>query len=60
MEVQYKGQQIDNVLIDGNEFLVKNIRWLRKNINAEMIEGIDLLTNYAGFALAAEVKKELL
>jgi hypothetical protein len=35
----------------------KNIRWLRKNINAEMIEGIDLLTNYAGFALAAEVKK---
>jgi hypothetical protein len=37
--------------------LVKNIRWLRKNINAEMIEGIDLLTNYAGFALAAEVKK---
>jgi hypothetical protein len=25
-----------------------------------MIEGIDLLTNYAGFALVAEVKKELL
>jgi hypothetical protein len=24
-----------------------------QNINAEMIEGIDLLTNYAGFALAA-------
>jgi hypothetical protein len=23
-----------------------------QNINAEMIEGIDLLTNYSGFALA--------
>jgi hypothetical protein len=29
MEV-LQGQQIDNVLIDGNEFFVKNIRWLRK------------------------------
>jgi hypothetical protein len=30
MESAFTGQQIDNVLIDGNEFFGKNIRWLRK------------------------------
>jgi hypothetical protein len=52
--VQYKGQQIDNVLIDGNEFFGKKHQ-MATQINAEMIEGIDLLTNYAGFALAESV-----
>ena len=56
-KVLYKGQQIDNVLIDGNEFFGKKHQMATQNINAEMIEGIDLLTNYAGFALAAGGKK---
>jgi hypothetical protein len=46
-KVQYKGQQIDNVLIDGNEFFGNKHQMATQNINAEMIEGIDLLTNYA-------------
>jgi hypothetical protein len=50
-KVLYKGQQINNVLIDGNEFF-GNKHQATQNINAEMIEGIDLLTNYSGFALA--------
>jgi hypothetical protein len=50
-EVLYKGQQI-NVLIDGNEFFGNKHQMATQNINAEMIEGIDLLTNYSGFALA--------
>ncbi|MFT7251927.1 MAG: hypothetical protein ACI9FW_001680 [Flavobacterium sp.] len=51
-KVLYKGQQINNVLIDGNEFFGNKHQMATQNINAEMIEGIDLLTNYSGFALA--------
>jgi hypothetical protein len=43
-----KGQQINNVLIDGNEFFGNKHQMATQNINAEMIEGIDLLTNYSG------------
>jgi hypothetical protein len=50
-KVLYKGQQINNVLIDGNEFFGNKHQMATQNIN-EMIEGIDLLTNYSGFALA--------
>ena len=56
-KVLYKGQRIDNVLIDGNVFFGNKHQMATQNINAEMIEGIDLLTNYAGFALAAGGKK---
>jgi hypothetical protein len=38
------------MFIDGNEFFGNKHQ--TQNINAEMIEGIDLLTNYSGFALA--------
>jgi hypothetical protein len=56
-KVLYKGQQIDNVLIDGNEFFGKKHQMATQNINAEMIEGIDLLTNFGGFALASGGQK---
>jgi hypothetical protein len=36
---------------DGNEFFGNKHQMATQNIN-EMIEGIDLLTNYSGFALA--------
>jgi hypothetical protein len=35
-----------------NEFFGNKHQMATQNINAEMIEGIDLLTNYSGFALA--------
>ncbi|TDE05195.1 carboxypeptidase-like regulatory domain-containing protein [Flavobacterium sandaracinum] len=56
-KVLYKGQQIDNVLVNGNEFFGNKHQMATQNINADMIEGIDLLTNYAGFATASGGKK---
>lgn len=56
-KVLYKGQQIDNVLVDGNEFFGNKHQMATQNINAEMIEGIDLLTNFGGFATASGGKK---
>ena len=56
-KVLYKGQQIDNVLVDGNEFFGNKHQMATQNINADMIEGIDLLTNYSGFAKASGSKK---
>lgn len=56
-KVLYKGQQIDNVLVDGNEFFGNKHQMATQNITADMIEGIDLLTNYSGFAQASGGKK---
>lgn len=52
-KVSFKGQNIDNVLIDGNEFFGNKHQMATKNIDATMIEGIDLLTNYQGFSKLA-------
>jgi hypothetical protein len=49
-KVSFKGETIDNVLIDGNEFFGNKHQMATKNIDANMIEGIDLLTNYQGFS----------
>jgi hypothetical protein len=40
-------------LIDGNEFFGNKHQIATQNINADMIEGIDLYTNYSGFAIAS-------
>lgn len=56
-KVMYKGQRIDNVLIDGNEFFGNKHQMATQNIDANMIEGIDLLTSYSGFAIAGGGKK---
>ena len=52
-KVFYKGEKINNVLIDGNEFFGNKHQMATQNINADMIEGIDLYTNYSGFAIAS-------
>lgn len=49
-KVSFKGETIDNVLIDGNEFFGNKHQMATQNIDANMIEGIDLLTNYQGFS----------
>jgi hypothetical protein len=49
-KVSYKGQEIDNVLIDGNEFFNNKHQMATQNIDAKMVEGIDLLLNHSGFA----------
>jgi hypothetical protein len=49
-KVFFKGQQINNVLIDGNEFFGNKHQMATQNIDAKMVEGIDLLTNYQGFS----------
>ncbi len=49
-KVSFKGQNIDNVLIDGNEFFGNKHQMATQNIDATMVEGIDLLTNYQGFS----------
>jgi hypothetical protein len=49
-KVSFKGQTIDNVLIDGNEFFGKKHQMATQNIDATMVEGIDVLTNYQGFS----------
>ncbi len=56
-KVMYKGQRIDNVLIDGNEFFGNKHQMATQNIDANMIEGIDLLTSYSGFAIASGGRK---
>jgi hypothetical protein len=53
IKVFYKGEKINNVLIDGNEFFGNKHQIATQNINADMIEGIDLYTNYSGFAIAS-------
>ena len=55
-KVSYKGNLIDNVLIDGNEFFNNKHQMATQNIDAKMIEGIELLTNYEGFAKASKKK----
>ncbi len=49
-KVSYKGQEIDKVLIDGNEFFGNKHQMATQNIDANMVDGIDLLTNYQGFS----------
>lgn len=49
-KVLYRGSEIDKVLIDGNEFFNNKHQMATQNIDAKMIEGIDLLTNYKGFS----------
>ena len=49
-KVSFKGQQIDKVLIDGNEFFNNKHQMATQNIDAKMVDAIDLLTNYKGFS----------
>lgn len=56
-KVSYKGQDIDKVLIDGNEFFNNKHQMATQNIDANMVEGIDLLLKHSGFATATGAEK---
>lgn len=56
-KVSYKGQDIDKVLIDGNEFFNNKHQMATQNIDANMVEGIDLLLNHTGFSQASGAEK---
>jgi hypothetical protein len=58
-KVSYKGQEIDKVLIDGNEFFNNKHQMATQNIDANMVEGIDLLLNHSGFSQAAGGEKSI-
>lgn len=45
-KVTFKGKQLGQILIDGNEFFGKNQKIATQNISADMLEGIDLWENY--------------
>lgn len=45
-KIRYNGAIIDHLLFDGNEFLDNKHQIANDNITAEMIEKIELLTNY--------------
>ncbi|UUV22703.1 carboxypeptidase-like regulatory domain-containing protein [Paenimyroides aestuarii] len=45
-KIRYNGKIIDNLLFDGNEFFDRNHQIANDNITAEMIQKIELLTNY--------------
>jgi hypothetical protein len=49
-KVSYKGQQIGKVLIDGNDFFNNKHQMATQNIDAKMVDGIDLLLNHTGFS----------
>jgi hypothetical protein len=49
-KVSFKGKEIGNILIDGNEFFNNKHQLATQNIDADLIDGIDLLTNYSGFS----------
>ncbi len=49
-KVSFKGKPIDKVLIDGNEFFNDKHQMATQNIDAKMVDAIDLLTNYKGFS----------
>ncbi len=45
-KISYNGNNIGQVLIDGNEFFGGNHKMATQNISADMLEGIDLWQNY--------------
>ncbi|MGC4128357.1 MAG: hypothetical protein QM564_02095 [Bergeyella sp.] len=45
-KVSFKGKNIGQVLVEGNEFFGANHKMATQNISADMLEGIDLWQNY--------------
>ncbi|MBC8754768.1 TonB-dependent receptor [Kordia sp. YSTF-M3] len=48
-KLEFQGQKIDKVLIDGNDFFGKKHEMATENIPADAVAGIDLLTNHKDF-----------
>ncbi len=53
-KIRYGGMVIDHLLFDGNEFFDKNHQIANENITAEMIQKIELLTNYQNLSSIKE------
>lgn len=49
-KIRYNGKQINNLLIDGDEFFNDNHQLATENITSEMIEKIEFLKNYQKFS----------
>jgi hypothetical protein len=48
-KIQYQNKEIDKVTIDGNEFFGNKHQIATKNLPANAVEGIELLTNHQDF-----------
>ena len=55
-DVKVNGKVVDELLIDGKEFFGDNQKAATDNINAEMLEGIDLLNDYESFNPVKEIE----
>ncbi|CAM3667703.1 TonB-dependent receptor [Flavobacterium gelidilacus] len=49
-KIRYNGKQVNNLLIDGDEFFKDNHQLATENLTAEMIEKIEVLKNYQKFS----------
>jgi len=57
-KIEFQGQKIDKILIDGNEFFGKKHEMATENIPADAVAGIDLLTNFKDFDQLNTSKKD--
>lgn len=54
--IKSDGKKIDNLLVDGKPFFGNNHKIATDNLNAEMIDGVDLLSNYEKSDIIKEVE----
>jgi len=45
--VRHQGQKIDKILVDGNDFFGNKHQMSTQNLKANMIDGVDLISNYS-------------
>jgi len=45
--VRHQGQKIDKILVDGNDFFGNKHQMSTQNLKADMIDGVDLISNYS-------------
>lgn len=55
-KIKAEGKTIDNLLVDGKPFFGNNHKIATDNLNAKMVDGIDLLKNYEKFDAIKEIE----
>ena len=55
-KIMSQGKIIDNLMVNGKKMFGDNHKIATENINAEMLEGIDLLSNFENFAAIKEIE----
>ena len=55
-KIMSQGKVLDNLLVNGKKMFGDNHKVATENINAEMLEGIDLLSNYETFGSIKEIE----